>query len=44
MTSKSVPEILSEMTGEPIEKFQADDFPLPDWDELEWEDAEEYYE
>lgn len=40
---KSAAEILAEETGEPIEKFQADDYEIPDLGELEAIDAEDYY-
>jgi len=41
---KSTPEALEELTGRPAEEFEADeDLPMPDPDELELHDAEEFY-
>ena len=38
------PEALSELTGRPPEDFEAPDgLPLPDLDELETHDADEFY-
>jgi len=38
------PEALSELTGRPPEDFEAsDELPLPDLDELETHDADEFY-
>lgn len=41
---KSVPEALAELTGRPADNFEVDeDLPMPDPDELESHDAEEFY-
>lgn len=41
---KPTPEALAELTGRPVEEFEApDDAPLPDLDDLETHDAEDFY-
>lgn len=45
-TDKSAAEILSEVTGRPVEEFQFDreEYPLPELDELESVDPDEVYD
>lgn len=39
----TTPEALAEMTGRPVEEFRPDDVELPDRDDLETHDADEFY-
>lgn len=44
MTEKSVAERLAEVTGKSVEEFEADEYELPDWEDLEFVKASEYYD